>query len=85
MVSLVFLLWDAEFFVATVACKSNGTKLRTQRIAIFRVCIHKFFRFFSRLLALAVKSSHSCQTAGFAAVGDCVLPGGNSVVILDAS
>jgi hypothetical protein len=37
-------------------------------------------------LAFSLKSSHCCQTTGFAAVGACVLPGGNCDAIFpDAS
>jgi len=46
IVSLVAFFGHAVFLVATVACKTNGAKLRTQRIAIFRVCVHEFFGFY---------------------------------------
>ena len=55
------------------------TRLRHSGLVVdsFSISVSSFFAF-------SAKSSHCCQMTGFAAVGDWMLPGGNSAAILPA-
>ena len=66
-----YVLWQPSHAYATARnCLRNASPSDGLVVDNFSASICNF-------LAFPVKSSHCCQTTGFAAVGNCVLPGGN--------
>src|SRR6185503_9012153 len=66
-----YVLWQPSHAYATARnCLRNASPSNGLVVDNFSASICNFLTF-------SVKSSHCCQTTGFAAVGNCVLPGGN--------